>query len=83
MLQNHRLDCILLFYKLLITGISSEDMNLKLNNQRKEFEAAAKRQLNFIDKVIAEKKELSENYESLSKKIKTLEIQYNEKVFIL
>lgn len=55
-------------------------MKSKLSIQRKEYEVIAKRQLTFIDKVIAEKQDLSIKYEELSKKTKSIESNYTEKV---
>lgn len=62
---------------------SMEDTKSKLTLQRKEYELIAKRQLTFIDKIIVEKQDLSEKYEELSRKSKSMEISHSDKVKVL
>ncbi|KAJ3128545.1 Centrosomal protein of 131 kDa, partial [Nowakowskiella sp. JEL0407] len=56
-----------------------KDLKSKLTIQRKEYETILKRHLSFIDKVLAEKEELTTKCENLTEEVKTLEKQYKDK----
>ena len=55
-------------------------MKSKLNLQRKEYETIVKRHLGFIDKLLAEKEEVSKKCETLTDEVKSLEKQFNDKM---
>ena len=58
-------------------------MKSKLSMQRKEYETVIKRHLSFVDRLLAEKDELSKNCEGLTVNVNRLESQFKEKVIFL
>ncbi|KAJ3299847.1 Centrosomal protein of 131 kDa [Borealophlyctis nickersoniae] len=60
-----------------------KDLKSKLAMQRKEYETIIKRHLTFIDKLLAEKEDLSKKCEVLSEEVKTIEKQFKDKSRIL
>jgi hypothetical protein len=52
----------------------------QLNLQRKEYETIVKRHLGFIDKVLAEKEELTKKSLELTDQVKSLDKSYSEKI---
>ncbi|KAJ3178994.1 Centrosomal protein of 131 kDa [Geranomyces variabilis] len=60
-----------------------KDLKSKLALQRKEYETIIKRHLTFIDKLLAEKEELTKKCEALTGEVKALEKQFREKSIVL
>ncbi|KAJ3070702.1 Centrosomal protein of 131 kDa [Quaeritorhiza haematococci] len=56
-----------------------KDLKSQLSLQRKEYETIIKRHLSFIDKLLAEKDDLSKKSEALAEEVKSLEKQFKEK----
>ena len=55
-------------------------MKTKLSAQRKEYEAMVSKHANFIDRVLAEKEEISKKCEELVKQSQDIEKQFKDKV---
>jgi hypothetical protein len=68
-----------LYYPLVFIS-SKADMKTKIGLQRKEYEGTIKRHLGFIDKLLAEKDQLSLKCESLSEDVKKMEKGFKDKV---
>ncbi|KAJ3145537.1 Centrosomal protein of 131 kDa [Geranomyces variabilis] len=60
-----------------------KELKSKLALQRKEYETIIKRHLTFIDKLLAEKEELTKKCEALTGEVKALEKQFREKSIVL
>jgi hypothetical protein len=60
--------------------LSQKKTKSQLSLQRKEYETIVKRHLTFIDKVIAEKEDLSQKSILLTEQVAELEKQYQKKV---
>ncbi|TPX58588.1 hypothetical protein PhCBS80983_g03012 [Powellomyces hirtus] len=60
-----------------------KELKSKLSLQRKEYETIIKRHLAFIDKLLAEKEELTKKCEALTGEVKALEKQFREKSVVL
>lgn len=60
--------------------LSQKKTKSQLSLQRKEYETIVKRHLTFIDKVIAEKEEMSQKSILLTEQVAELEKQYQKKV---
>ncbi|KAJ3158667.1 Centrosomal protein of 131 kDa [Geranomyces michiganensis] len=60
-----------------------KELKSKLALQRKEYETIIKRHLTFIDKLLAEKEELTKKCEALTGEVKALEKQFREKSVVL
>ncbi|KAL7750185.1 hypothetical protein RI367_004358 [Sorochytrium milnesiophthora] len=57
-----------------------KELKAKLALQRKEYEAMIKRHLGFIDKVLAEKDDITKKCETMADTVKQLEKQYKDKI---
>ncbi|KND04993.1 uncharacterized protein SPPG_00676, partial [Spizellomyces punctatus DAOM BR117] len=60
-----------------------KELKSKLSLQRKEYETIIKRHLTFIDKLLAEKEDLSKKCEVLTEEVKNLEKQFRDKSRVL
>ncbi|TPX42150.1 hypothetical protein SeMB42_g05266 [Synchytrium endobioticum] len=59
---------------------SRKDLKSKLILQRKEYETIVKRHLAFVDKLLAEKEDLSKRCESLSEEVRNLDKQFQARI---